>query len=65
MDSCAEESENGQTRLPVRVLCVIGTRPEVINKNLAAGQYFAVVERIFPPVGALPDMREYEIVVLD
>ncbi len=40
-----------------------GTQPEVINKNLDAGQYFVVVERIFPPPGALPDTREYQIVV--
>ncbi len=40
-----------------------GTLPETINKNLVPGQYFVVVQRIFPPVGALPDTREYQILV--
>jgi len=40
-----------------------GTLPETINRNLGPGQYFVVVERIFPPVGALPDTRNYQILV--
>jgi hypothetical protein len=38
-----------------------GTQDEVITETLNAGQYFAVVERIFPPAGIVPDQRDYQI----
>lgn len=38
-----------------------GTQDEVITRTLNAGQYFAVIERIFPPTGITPDTRDYQI----
>jgi hypothetical protein len=38
-----------------------GKQDEVITMNLNAGQYFAVVERIYPPPGIVPDTRDYQI----
>lgn len=42
-----------------------GSQDEVISETLNAGQYFAVVERIFPPPGIVPDQRDYQVEAQD